>query len=280
MTPACKSFRERLEEALAGRLEASGLQRLEWHEHLRACVDCRALLESEQALELLLASLPEPRLPREVAERILARLRAARGGDRLDALLELDRAQDAPEDLARRVLTGLAGERARSRTGSATGAATDVDARLDRLLDLALLDVGVPVGLGARVAGRLAQQRPSSPVTHWAVLRLAATILVLLGAASALWRFTRPSEGQPEIVQAPPERALDESSPAPDARGVPDDLLASLDLLESWDALEAAGAFAGDELADLEPSDLLVLELLREAEQELGLVLEGQEDGR
>lgn len=128
----CRNFRAALELALAG--EGRALSTLAWHEHLAGCGECRTLLEAEEALELLLASLPDPRLPRRLTERVLVRLRAARRAEvQLDALLALDHPAEAPSGLAARVLAGLALER--ERAASADSDAEREDVSLERLLD-------------------------------------------------------------------------------------------------------------------------------------------------
>jgi hypothetical protein len=111
MTVACHTFRRELAACLRGR---SDITSLGWHEHLLACADCRALLEGEQALEALLASLPAPRLPVALAERVLARLEGARVGvpsDRLEQLLARVPAPVPPPELAMRMLARLAAAR-------------------------------------------------------------------------------------------------------------------------------------------------------------------------
>ena len=292
MNRACSEFRSRLERSLAGKVESGELRRLGWHEHLLGCADCRALVESEEALELLLASLPEPKLPPEMARRILARLRelretsladARRAADPLDALLELDR-EMAPPDLAQRVLAGLGSERARVTTSDSAEQAAGLDERLDRLLDRALLHIETPAGLAARVRARLRELPLDRPIgsparrggSRQLFLRLAAAILVLIGAAGALWRALRTGAEGTHVADDRGEKATWSAGAPAVGQPVPDDLLASLDLLESWEALEAAGATATDELAEVEPSDLLVLELLAEADREYGLVPEGR----
>jgi hypothetical protein len=116
MTIACHTFRRELAACLRGR---SDITSLGWHEHLLACADCRALLEVEQALEALLASLPAPRLPVALAERVLARLEGARvgaasePGDRLELLLGRVPMPEPPPELAARLLARLAAARRR-----------------------------------------------------------------------------------------------------------------------------------------------------------------------
>lgn len=127
---ACTAFRRALASALAGvhadAPETPGGERareveLGWHEHLLACPSCRAFLAAEQALDGLLATLPRPRLPGDLARRVLARLEDARAQEgrrrrdgpeaRLDDLLDQLPRPAPPEDLAARTLRGLAAER-------------------------------------------------------------------------------------------------------------------------------------------------------------------------
>jgi hypothetical protein len=82
---SCTEFRARLAQALAEHPVAE----LAWHEHVLTCSDCRELLDAEEALDDLLASLPRPNLPPELARRVIARLAPERELDRL-----LDRALD------------------------------------------------------------------------------------------------------------------------------------------------------------------------------------------
>ena len=70
MKSACRSFRTLLEERLRGRPAPRQLSELSWHEHLVGCAACRTLFETEEALEVLLATLPDPRLPPEVKRRL------------------------------------------------------------------------------------------------------------------------------------------------------------------------------------------------------------------
>jgi len=145
---SCRDFRMLLENRLARRATRPArratrpaqnaaperLADLAWHEHLFTCEGCRALLDAEQALESLLASLPEPYLEPAVRDRVLARLRHARDEERLDSLLDLAGAAQAPSGLARSVLVSVT-----RREG---------DEQLDRLLDLDV--VTVPEGLTER----------------------------------------------------------------------------------------------------------------------------------
>ncbi|MBK7878777.1 MAG: hypothetical protein IPJ77_24220 [Planctomycetes bacterium] len=144
----CALFRAELERRLGDARDAA-VAELGWHEHLLSCSACRALLEAEEALDVLLASLPEPRLPRRLAERLLVRLREARSNeDELDQLLALD-AHASPAGLAERVAAGV---RAR-------------EAREERALDVLLDRVpapAAPIALGDRVLARLVEPRAAA----------------------------------------------------------------------------------------------------------------------
>ena len=61
MSSNCREFRRLLERELSPDTPAE-LTTLSWHEHLLSCESCRELLREEEALEVLLASLPLPSL--------------------------------------------------------------------------------------------------------------------------------------------------------------------------------------------------------------------------
>jgi len=218
MNPGCRAFRRSLEQLLEDARGPQEWTSLSWHEHLLGCRDCRALLEAEEALELLLASLPAPSLPPRLARRVLARLRRGEATREaaLDRLLELDPAAPAPSDLARVVLAGLESERAQP-----------AEARLDALLERARA-VDVPGDLPRRVLAQLAPERTlvrrRRPILarRPVQLALAAGLLALL-AAWAFW---------PHRAGLRPERELAQAPPGVDAR-----MLEQLDLLEQWDLL-------------------------------------------
>ncbi len=111
MNANCETFRAELSAALEGRPQPEELGPLGWNEHLLGCGACRELLEAEEALEVLLASLPEPHLPPELVRRLLARLALERTEAGLDRLLEEAPEPHAPLHLARRILEGLDSDR-------------------------------------------------------------------------------------------------------------------------------------------------------------------------
>jgi len=223
MSPDCGSFRRALEQVLEDPRGAQQLTSLSWHEHLLGCRGCRALLEAEEALEMLLASLPDPRLPPQLARRVLARLRRSEETREaaLDRLLELDLQAGAPSHLARRVLAGLENERAQP-AGGATG-----NTRLDALLERARA-VEVPARLPQRVLERLreerALQRRRQPIfaRRPVPLAVAAGLLALL-AAWAFW---------PDRASVRPERGLAQAPAGVDTR-----MLEQFEVLEQWDLL-------------------------------------------
>lgn len=246
---ACEQFRARLASLLSGRVKAETFGRLVWHEHLLACGDCRALLDAEHALEVLLASLPEPHLPPELARRVLSRLEPARADVALDRLLEDSLAVPVPAELARRVLDRLAVTR-RAAAGRSPQA---VEAELDALLERVPAPVA-PAGLTARVLSRLASERPSLVVraarAHLRVVRaaprrrrilIAASILTAVGLGAWAWsevggRALDPRTDDGLVDRDPaPGGVTPQSSPPSLLDEPPADLLASLDLLESWE---------------------------------------------
>ena len=247
MNGACRSFRHLLEAALAGRPDPRRLARLGWHEHLLACEPCRALLDQEEALELLLASLPEPRLPPDVTARVLARLRARREGE-LERLLDLDQV-DLPSGLAARVLARVREDGVPAGPPQAAGAPARPrgpgdrrdEARLDALLDAAGR-VEPPEGLAERVlaglAARGALRAPRALVAagERGVPRrhlTAAAALVIVGGLAAYRTLGARGDG-------PVDRHVADLS---DER-----VIQFLPVLESWEAL-----------AELDPLELAIV---------------------
>jgi hypothetical protein len=313
---SCREFRERLAVALRARTGGASspeaatphLSSLSWHEHLLACGDCRRLLAAEEALEILLASLPEPRLPRALARRVLARLESSRTAAQglptgelqtaqreaaaLDALLELTGVEPAPPDLARNVLAGLSARRA-------AHAEASTDLRLDRLIDR-LPAPEVPAGLSRTVLAALAGRRralpreprvrfdlqPTAPAARPWLRRLAGSAVAASLIGAGLWWALSGSGSEPTESGAPVAAVPGTSSangdaaassdrnsnePSPSRGSVPgsqellappraseDEVLAQLDLLESWDLLSEGDVDVL--LSSLDPVDEYLLE--------------------
>jgi hypothetical protein len=224
----CRAFRLQLELALEGRARPEELAPLGWHEHLLGCEGCRDLLAREEALEELLAALPEPRLSIERRVALLARLRGSKEGDsELDHLLESDQTIEAPAGLTQRVLVGIQ------------------DARLDAALDLDR-DLEIPTGLAARVLDSLDAARTPAPSSgfvldrRWAWPAAAAAAAVLFFSLQGEEAPVTPDfvEGPSPVVpddQPSEANAVDDVDVAAE-NSLPaaeeDDLLAVLDLLE------------------------------------------------
>lgn len=256
---ACQEFRAALLLALEGRAVHERLGALSWHEHLLACEGCKRLLREEEALEVLLATLPEPELAPDLVERLLTRLRPSAATASLDALLELGPEPDVPAGLGSRVLAAVHEEEARE------------EAALDRLLE-GQPAPRVPVGLSARILGAT-REAPAEAVAiapvpagvpaeaapkaapkaapgallsrrSWQALPLAAA--ALFAVSLGLFWLRRDGGGAP--LGDPP--AAQEPS---------EEMLASLEVLENWDLLVA------DDLdlllASFDPSDEILLDL-------------------
>jgi len=264
MTQGCQDFRRELEARLRG---ASQLTDLGWHEHVLWCASCRSLLEQEEALEGLLATLPEPQLPPDMVERVLARLRRARGGE-LDALLALDDDVNAPPDLASNVRAALQVKRGADELDALLEldevrlpdgfVRASVDGlRLERLLERDLVDV--PEGLAQRVltglrAERRAGRRPFVLLRGGAGWMRAAALVI---ASAGLW-FVLRTEEPPVVIE---QVAQVDEEPVPG-------LLAALDVLENWDALEAGTELELDAFNGFDAGDEALLELLLTFEDE------------
>jgi hypothetical protein len=196
-------------------------------------------LAAEEALEVLLASLPAPRLPAGLAERLLRRLADARAGaDELDLLLLHGEAPSGPADLAGRVLSALAPARREQRD--------------ERALDRLLAEVEAPAtppALAERVLAALAAERNAVDASRGprrsARPRRRVTLGLLLAAASVLAVVAVRLGGERRPARVAVEPAQDE-------------LLAALDVLENWDLvtdddvdLLLADLDAADELPDV-----------------------------
>lgn len=243
MNAHCRDFRLLLERRLTGRPAPERLVELSWHQHLFTCAECRALLDAEEALESLLASLPEPRLAPEVRERVLARLSISRQEEGLDRLLDAALAEAPPAHLARNVLAGLA-------VRGAVGARAD---ELDRLLDLDVVEA--PAGLSTRTlsALRLARRAANRPRT---IRRAVAVFAAAAVVAAVIWiALQKPARDVVERVDFVREPVPAPGGPAGGTRApqgtqpvdarvasnapVPEEVLAALDVLENWDVLVA-----------------------------------------
>lgn len=263
MKPDCRNFRARLADVLRGPLLANqepALGGLSWHRHVIDCAVCRELLDEEEALDELLRSLPQPHLPRALAERVLSRLDGARRGLELDRLLDLPTSEPVPANLARGVLARVHAEQA-----------------LDRLLDRVSVP-NAPAGLDRRVLAKLELARrgkavspkpqPAIPVRAVASnrrqaaagfplsLRIAAGFALASLAGWGAWSLRRdwfePSPTHvPELAGATAGgNSTKQPLASPVAPGIdpsaiaqPDEqLLASLEMFEAWDLLASADA--------------------------------------
>lgn len=238
MNASCRDF----QSALAAALSRGAARGLGWHEHLLGCAECRALLASEEALEVLLETLPEPRLEAGLTARVLARLalERAREADGLERLLD-EVTAPAPRDISARVLAGLRPERA--------------DAALDALLGRWTSEPA-PAQLAARTLARVRLARRASARRrvglHFAAGLLAAGVLLVAGLALS-WRFRRAGASTPPAAIEP----FVEHAPSPE-------LLDALDLLESWDLLNEPSLDVA--LTSLDEADAILLELERESD--------------
>lgn len=238
----CALFRERLISCLAGPPHvaeqspaSSDLKALAWHEHLTTCADCKSLLNEEEALELLLASLPEPQLPADLARRVLARLARTRRGEEvvLDRLLDLDDAAVAPAGLAARVLAGV-------------GANTELEeGALDRVLARDA-EVEVPAGLAARVLGGVRSTVAREEAALDALLDRAGQVDVPAGLATRVTAYVQDLEPEKTGVQLGKILQLRTWSPA--FRAAAAVLLLAIGVVQMWpDGGGSAGLASGDE---------------------------------
>lgn len=207
----CRQFRSLLENELRRPGTNTELTSLSWHEHLLFCESCRELLAAEEALELLLSSLPAPKLPAHLARRVLLRLQQARIRPGLDRLLEVDAGLEPPTGLSGRVLAALADSR------EAEG--------LDQLLDR--YQVPVHPELSERILAGLHNERFAAPLSFYerplvkVLLTAAAAAIVYAGA------YTFSSGKQTS-------KAL---HPATELAFADPDLLEEYYLLDNWNLL-------------------------------------------
>lgn len=264
---ACRDFRTRLEAALIGELRSAPVA---WHRHLTTCGACRELFAAEEALDELLACLPDPQLPVALTQRVLQKLVQARGAaqaqqldEALDAVLG---GESAPPNLAARILAGLQTQAAQNQ------------ARLDAVLER-LPAPQVPAGLAARTLAALpilaAPQRrvaARTPLLRFSLVAAASVLAAFLG-----YRLIQPTNETPvrqPIVQIP-GAAVPGPTPTNQVADlvteVPDpELLAALDLLEEWDLLMAQDLDLVLGSLDETETELLLLDTLVESEEEEG----------
>jgi hypothetical protein len=279
----CQGFRRELVSVLAGRPRPLELRHLSWHEHLLGCTICRDLLEREEALELLLATLPEPRLSPDLTRRVVRRLEAevVSEGFGLDSLLDLHGAC-VPAGLAGRVRASLAGEReldrvldqwsepqapaglaARISEGLGETLVSNNELALDALLDMNTAP-SAPAGLSQEILNKLEGDRVRK-VPRLRLLsrmpRFAAAAALLLALLSAPMWMNSPDQGpghqheKVASVEIPNLPGTDEVDPS---------LLAMLDMLEN-DELWAEGE-SGSDLLLIGDDDIHLL-----LEQEIGV---------
>ncbi|MFT7668531.1 MAG: hypothetical protein ACI8X5_001224 [Planctomycetota bacterium] len=266
----CRDFREKLGRVLEGLPMPAELVTLSWHEHLVGCCVCRNLLEREEALELLLASLPEPNLPPDLSRRLVARLAkqddsgqekygetvgASAGAVGLDELLEIAGAP-VPPGLANRIRSGVRKERA-----------------LDALLALDT-HVDTPTALAQNVLSGLAADRRQA-VSRLQLLRskaaFAAAAGFLLAALSLGTWLNGEGESTDSLSIVQTEEVATAPSSEPDAS-----MLAVLDIIEN-DSLWKDNA-GGAELVSEEDDLLLLLSDFYGAPDELLLAFLGEND--
>lgn len=220
MSAPCTRFRAELERALAG--QPMDLARLANDAHALGCAECRRELARERALDRLLGAVP-------VA---------------------------VPPALARRVLAGLAHERAES----SRAAAQVPEGELEELL-AALPAPAVPEGLSRRVLQGLAHARTARSTPHataQATLRPARARLWLaaagLVAAAAVWAWT--------LRRPAPEPLVVDEAPA----GLESNLEADEELLayavERWELLHDEDLDLW--LASLDPADEILMEFAQD----------------
>ena len=242
----CREFRDNLELALRGLPQPARLVPLSWDGHLLGCQACRDLLEAEQALEMLLASLPEPKLPAELASRVLERLKRERikaPAKALDLDAPLDGAPDPvmPKDLAARILKGVAPAREASFQAS----------QLDRLLDK-LPEPNAPADLTANILAGLREERRPEPLQLLRGPRLWVP-LAAAGLIAALW-ISRSWEG----LEVDPAKEQDKEPHLADVIELNDEMAEAFEVLDNWEHLE--GGDLDLLLASIDEVDELLIE--------------------
>ena len=256
---SCFEFRDNLERMLCGLPDPEKLIPLSWDGHLLGCEACRELLHAEQALELVLASLPKPQLPPDLNSRVIERLRREREGA-TNLAFDLDAALDGapdpvmPANLSERILRGVESARTEQLAGS-----QQTNDQLDALLDLVEAPLA-PASLTASVldavdAERLANVEPASRASSFQLLRgtriwvpLAAAVLVaILWFTSSIDDLSDVPRGG-ELVQTQVASAIE----------LNDEMMDAFEVLENWEHLN------GDDLdlllASIDELDELLIE--------------------
>jgi len=195
----CADFQRRLLQAV---LDGDALLSLAWDEHLLACPACRALTESEEQLDELLAAWRAPSLDAATRERLVGRVAAERA---LDAVLARDTLA-APRDFATRILAAvrrrLAIEVVPEIVPEIVPTTTLLDARvlsLDAALEQESLHA--PAGLASRTAAavraRLADDALEALLRH-------DRVIVPTGLAGRVQAALRAAARRDEQVAATP----------------------------------------------------------------------------
>ena len=250
----CREFLGSLELALQGLPQPESLIPLSFDEHLLGCEACRELLDAEHALEMLLASLPEPRLPADLASRVLERLRrerrvSAQPARDLDALLDGAPDPVMPADLASRVLRGVAPVRQEQFR----------DAELDRLLE----NLPTPVAPANLSRELLAALRIERPVQRLTLLR-SPRLWVPLAAAGVLaavwlsqsWKKDEPSPTKDNEIDSQMVDVIDPIDGPID--WLNDEMVDAFEVLENWEHLQ--GSDLDLLLASIDEIDELLIE--------------------
>jgi hypothetical protein len=211
----CVGFRRRL---LLAVLDGEALASLAWDEHLLACATCRALTESEEQLDELLAAWPAPRLDAATRERLVGRVAAERV---LDAVLARD-AVLAPRELAARVLAAVrrrlaaddlaTGDFTTGDFTTAAGAPIDLDAALDAALEPRELQV--PAGLAARTAAAVRARLADEALDALLDLDRVRAPAGLVGRVQAALLQTSPVQTSP-VQTSPVQTSPVQAAPSP-----------------------------------------------------------------
>ncbi len=284
---SCRHFRAQLEGALLGRPDTDAIVHLAWQSHLGECVSCRSLLEGEEALEVLLASLPQPALPPELAQRVLARLDEGHRTGSLDALLELDHEEPSvTPGLPGRMLSGLTLERCETRLDALLELDADAPvplrrdeepelgarvlaglqaeragARLDGLLELD--EVQLPPDLARRVLRALQPWRDAR--TRFALLRGRRPLLAAAAALVAVLLVGWALRALGDVGS----RSSEDVAQVPSADAPSEELLLMLDVLtEDWELLMDRQLDLDAALGSLSAEDSIWLEAASAVEEE------------